>query len=186
MGSSDSSGRKPDARQPPEYLVVGRILRPHGLRGLMVFQPFSDLVQNLVPANTVYIGSERIPVIIRDFQPHKARFLLSVEGCEDCNTAERWRGEVVHIRFEEAGPLTADVYYHWQILDLQVVTSEGKSLGKVVQILETGANDVYVVRDQNGAELLLPAIEEVILEVDLELSRMVVKLLPGLRPDSPR
>jgi 16S rRNA processing protein RimM len=185
MGSSDSSGRKPDARQPPEYLVVGRIVRPHGLRGLMVFQPFSDLVQSLVPSSTVYIGSERIPVIIHNFQPHKARFLLSVEGCEDSNTAERWRGEVVRIRFDEAGPLTEDVYYHWQIFDLQVITSEGESLGKVVQILETGANDVYVVRDQDGVELLLPAIEEVILEVDLESSRMVVKLLPGLRPDSP-
>jgi 16S rRNA processing protein RimM len=185
MGSSDSSGRKPDARQPPEYLVVGRIIRPHGLRGLMVFQPFSDIVQNLVPSNTVYLGSERIPVIIRDLQPYKARFLLSVEGCEDSNTAERWRGEDVRIRFGDAGPLTEDAYYHWQILDLQVVTSKGESLGKVAQILETGANDVYVVRDQNGVELLLPAIEEVILEVDLELSRMVVKLLPGLRPDSP-
>ena len=185
MGSSDSSGRKPDARQPPEYLAVGRIVRPHGLRGLMVFQSFSDLVQNLVPSSTVYIGPERIPVIIRDLQPHKARFLLSIEGCVECKTAERWRGEVVHIRFDDAGPLTEDVYYYWQILDLQVVTSEGESLGTVVQILETGANDVYVVRDQNGAELLLPAIEEVILEVDLESSQMVVKLLPGLRPDSP-
>jgi len=186
MGSSDSSRRKSDARQPPEYLAVGRIVRPHGLRGVMVVYPFSDLVQNLVPSNTVYIGSKRIPVVIRNFQPHKARFLLTIEGCEDYDAAERWRGEIVHIRFDEAGPLTADVYYHWQILDLHVITSEGEPLGKVVQIIETGANDVYVVQDQNGAELLLPAIEAVILEVDLELSRMVVNLLPGLRPDSPR
>ena len=185
MSPPISSGRKPGARQPPEYLAVGHIVRPHGLRGLMVFQPFSDLVRNLVPSNTVYIGSERIPAIIRDFQPHKARFLLSIEGCEDFNTAERWRGETVHIRFDDAGPLTEGVYYHWQILDLQVITKGGESLGKVVQILETGANDVYVVRGQDGVELLLPAIEEVILEVDLESSRMVVKLIPGLRPDSP-
>ncbi len=167
-------------RQPPEFLDVGRILRPHGLRGELVFQAFSELVQILEPSTEIYLGSENTSVIVSAIRPHHARYLLSVEGCEDRNTAEKWRGEMVRIRFEQAKPLQEGVYYHWQILDLPVFTTEGDQLGKIVEILETGANDIYVVRDEQDHEILLPAIKNVILKVDLENSKMVVELPPGL------
>jgi len=104
-----------------------------------------------------------------------------IEGCTDRNKAERWRGAEIKIRFEEAQPLEAGVYYHWQILGLKVVTEQGGELGTVQEILETGANDVYIVRSEAGGELLLPAIPDVILEVNLEAARMIVRLIPGLR-----
>lgn len=172
-------------RLPPEHLAVGRIVRPHGVRGVLVVKAFSELIQILAPSTTIYLGSEKTPAIVGMFQPHQDRFLLTLEGCNDRQAAECWRGIVIYIRFEDARPLSEDVYYHWQILDLQVFTEEGEFLGKVAQILETGANDVYVVKDEDGVELLIPAIESVILEVDLDLSRMVVNMLPGLRPVSP-
>jgi 16S rRNA processing protein RimM len=107
---------------------------------------------------------------------------LLLEGCEDRDSAEHWREQTIFIRLEEAEPLPEGVYYRWQILGLDVVSDQDEPLGKVEQILETGANDVYLVRDESGNELLLPAIESVILQVDLERGRLLVHLLPGLRP----
>jgi 16S rRNA processing protein RimM len=90
---------------------------------------------------------------------------------------------VVRIRFELAKPLQEGVYYHWQILDLPVFNTEGDLLGTIVEILETGANDIYVVKDEQDGEILLPAIKDVILKVDLETNRVVVDVPAGLLPE---
>ncbi len=184
MNSPDPPSEDLHARRPPEFLDVGRIVRPHGLRGELVLQAFSELVQILEPSTEIFLGSEHVPMIVSAIRTHHSRYLLSIEGCEDRNEAEQLRGEVVHIRFEQAKPLQEGVYYHWQILDLPVFTSEGDLLGKVVEILETGANDIYVVKDEQGGEILLPAIEDVILKVDLERSRMIVDVPQGLLPEA--
>jgi 16S rRNA processing protein RimM len=181
MNSPDLPLREQQTRQPPEYLDVGLILRPHGIHGELVLQPFSDLVQILKPSIQIHLGSERIEVVIRGIRPHHSRYLLSIEGCEDRDTAEKWRDEVVCIRSAEVKPLPEGIYYHWQILEMQVFTVEGDLLGTIVEILETGANDVYVVKDQHDGEILLPAIKDVVLEVDLEASRMIVDVPSGLR-----
>jgi 16S rRNA processing protein RimM len=94
--------------------------------------------------------------------------------------AEAYRDADLQVRLEDAAPLPEGVYYHWQILGLQVVTEQGESLGELVEILETGANDVYVVRDAEGRERLLPAIRSVVAQVDEQAGRLVVRPLPGL------
>ena len=185
MGFVDNQARNSHARQPPEFLAVGRVVRPHGVRGQLLVEGFSEQISLIIPSATIFLGSDYKPAVVGAFRPHKSRFLLLIEGCEDRETAEQWRGEVVQIRYEDVEPLPEHVYYHWQILGLQVFTSEGEYLGTVNQILETGANDVYLIQDEQGAELLLPAIESVIINVDPEYCRMVVNLLPGLRSDSP-
>ncbi|UCF62528.1 MAG: 16S rRNA processing protein RimM [Anaerolineaceae bacterium] len=171
------------ARRPPEFLDVGRIVRPHGLKGELVLEPFSELVHILEPSTEIQLGSEHNPVIVSAIRPHHSRYLLSIEGCEDRNAAEMLRGEVVRIRFEQAKPLQEGVYYHWQILDLPVFTSEGDFLGTIVEILETGANDIYMVKDERGEEILLPAIKDVILKVDLESAKIIVDVPTGLLPE---
>jgi 16S rRNA processing protein RimM len=181
MGFSDHQAKKPDARQPPEHLAVGRIVRPHGVRGELRILALSDLFEGIEPSTTIYLGQGKIPAVVSSIRPHKEGYLLTLEGCEDRDTAEQWRGDTVYLAFTDAAALPEDTYFHWQILDLEVKTEEGEILGKVVDIIETGANDVYVVADESGSELLLPAIASVILRVDLEQSRMVVNLLPGLR-----
>jgi 16S rRNA processing protein RimM len=184
MGSIDNQTRNSRARQPPEFLAVGRVVRPHGVRGQLLVEGFSEQISLIIPSTIIFLGSDYTPSVVCAFRPHKNRFLLLLEGCEDRDTAEHWRGEVVHIRYEDVKPLPEHVYYHWQILGLQVFTTDGECLGSVTQILETGANDVYLIHDEHGAELLLPAIESVIMSVDLDNCRMVVNLLPGLRSDS--
>ncbi len=181
MGSTPSH-QQSGARQPPEFLVVGRVVRPHGIRGAMSVEPQSTLIDAIRPGDVIYLGSWSSPQRVRSLSTHRGRKLLMIEGCTDRNQAERWRGAEIKIRFEEAQPLEADVYYRWQILGLKVITEQGAELGTVQDILETGANDVYIVKDEVGDELLLPAIPDVILEVDLEAERMIVRLMPGLRP----
>ncbi len=177
MAAKDPGGH------PPEDLVVGRIVRPHGIRGMLLVEALTEVIQSLKPSSEILLGSDKVPVVVRAFRPHRARFLLAIDGCEDRDAAERWRGDDIFVRFDDVDPLPEGVYYHWQILGLEVVTEEGEVLGTVERILETGANDVYVVRSDTGEELLVPAIESVILRVDLEESLITVHLIPGLRPD---
>ena len=96
--------------------------------------------------------------------------------------AESLRGETIYCEVERAAELLDGRYFHFQIIGLEVVTLENEILGEVVEIVETGANDVYVVRRQSS-EILLPATREIILDIDLERNAMTVNLIPGLRGD---
>jgi 16S rRNA processing protein RimM len=89
----------------------------------------------------------------------------------------------IRLPFEQVEPLPEGQFYYWQILGLKVTTSDGQHLGEVVQILETGANDVYIVRDQEGQDQLIPAINQVIKRIDLDNGNLEVQLIPGLLDD---
>ncbi len=162
---------------------MGRIVRPHGVHGAMVVEADEGSIQSIIPSSLIYIGPEKTPKIVRSVRPHRGRFIVRIEGCEDRHTAERWRDAEVFLSFGDTEPLREHEYYHWQIIGLTVQTEDGARLGRLEQIIETGVNDVYLVRTDSGKEVLLPAIESVIREVDLEGERMVVHLLPGLLPD---
>ena len=167
-------------RQPREYLAVGRVLRPHGVRGGLMVRAYSEAIRSLEPDSPVLLGEDRRPEQVQSIRPHRGQFLLYLRGCSDREMAETFRDADVQVRLEDAAPLPEGVYYHWQILGLQVVTEQGQSLGELVEILETGANDVYVVRDAAGRERLLPAIRSVVAQVDEQAGRLVVRPLPGL------
>jgi 16S rRNA processing protein RimM len=166
------------ARPPGETLAVGRIVRPHGVRGGLVLEPYSDLVTVLVPGIRVFLGEAQREGKVAGFRPHGGRYLLELEGCLTREEAEAWRSAEVRVAAAQVEALPAGTYFHWQILGLTVVTEQGDVLGQVVEILATGGNDVYVVRGER--EVLLPATDEVILQVDPAGGRMVVHLLPGM------
>lgn len=182
MGTDDKRIQGKPARQPAEYLAVGRVIRPHGIRGALKVIALSELVRTLEPAVRVFLGEGKIQAVVRAFRRHGKDFLLFLEGCETRTEAERFRDCIVHVLLEDTEPLADGVFYYWQILGLQVISRDGSYLGEVVEILETGANDVYIVRNESGQEFLVPAIASVILEVDLENSQLIIDLLPGLIP----
>jgi 16S rRNA processing protein RimM len=126
-------------------------------------------------------GQEPMPWRLASYRLHKGRALLSVEGVADREAAAALRGYLVQVPIEYAIPLEEDEYYEHQILGLGVESDEGEVLGEVIEVLYTGANEVYVVRADDGREILIPAIEPVVREVDLEEGRMVVHLMEGLR-----
>ncbi len=168
----------------PRYLVVGRILRPHGVRGELRVEVITSSPERLNQHAYFFLASPDHPEAVRRYpvekvRLHRGRLLLKLGGCDDRNGADELRGMLVQIPIEEAVPLEEGEYYHFQLLGVRVETEDGEWLGQVVKVLETGANDVYVVRGSRG-EMLLPAVDELVLELDLDSKRMVVHLLPGM------
>ncbi|MBC7317056.1 MAG: 16S rRNA processing protein RimM [Chloroflexi bacterium] len=163
-----------------EYLVIGQIVAPRGVRGELKVRCESEDPQRFLSLKEVFLGEGRARFAVRAVRFFKGQILLQLHGIEDRNEAERWRDAYVQIPIEEGLPLGENEYYYHQIEGLTAVTEEGEVLGQVVEILPTGANDVYVVRGERE-EILLPAIREVILRVDLEKGLLVVHLLEGLR-----
>jgi 16S rRNA processing protein RimM len=110
---------------------------------------------------------------------HKDRVLLTLRGCADRTSAEELRGLLVQIPIEEAMPLPEDEYYPHEIVGLDVMTTDGEDLGRVSEIIFTNANEVYVIIGPRG-QILLPAIAEVIDNIDLDAGQMTVRLMEGL------
>lgn len=128
----------------------------------------------------IVVGPDMTPRRLQSARPYRKQLLLKMEGIETPEQAAAvLQGQYLYVPLAQAMPLGKDQYYHYQILGLEVVTGEGVRLGPIVEILETGANDVYVV-DADTQEILIPALAHVVQEVDLEHRRMVVTLPPGL------
>jgi len=181
MSPTEPSKKSDAARQPPSFLAVGRVVRPHGVRGGLVAEPVSEAMLGLEAGAEVLLGENHTPMVFQEMRRHGQRWLLWLDGIDSREQAEALRGAEIALPLGVVPPLPEGTYYWWQILGLRVVSDEGQELGQVDEILETGANDVYSVRDMTGAELLIPAIESVILDVDLEVGEIKVHLIPGLR-----
>jgi 16S rRNA processing protein RimM len=180
MPAEKSRSNKSRARSRPTFVAAGRVVRPHGLRGDLLVASVSELIRSLQPGSPVFLGPDREAAQVASCRLHGTRWLLRLEACHDRDRAERWRGAEVAVRVDDLPPLPEGEYFYWQILGLQVVTEEGRVLGTVEEIIETGANDVYIVRAPDQPEILLPAIQSVVRQVDLAAGQIRVHLLPGL------
>ena len=169
----------------PRFLVIGKVIGAHGIGGELKVRVISKDPNRFGRMEQIYIGldeHEPEPRTLERFRLHKGYALLKLAGIGDRDAAASLRGYLLHVPFKDAIPLEEGEYYQFQILDLEVWTVLGEHLGKVAEIIETGANDVYVVRGTfpGHQEILIPAIESVVLEIDLEGARMVVELPEGL------
>ncbi len=164
----------------PVYLAVGLLRRPHGVRGDLLLTVMTDFPERLRPGTLLYVGDEKRAIKITRRRPHNDGILIGLEGVPNAEQAARFTGKTVFVPAEGRPPLPEGEYYHHQIIGLTVFDEDGRNLGVVVEIIETGANDVYVVRGEEGREVLLPALKQVLLEINLEEKRMKVHLLPGL------
>ena len=179
MDRPDSRGSGKQCVPEPRFLAIARVVKPWGVRGeikLEVLTGFPDQIERL---KRVYVGSKAVPHDVAHFHWHSGELLLQLADVRDRNAAELLRGQLVQIPHEEAVPLKPGEYYERQIIGLHVTTTEGEPLGQVVEVLATGANDVYVVQGPRG-QVLLPARVEVVRSIDLEAGTMTVTLLPGL------
>jgi 16S rRNA processing protein RimM len=164
----------------PAFLAVGKVRRPHGVSGDVLVELYTDFPERLQPRTMVYAGENYLPLMINRQRSHNAGVLLAFDDYSTPEQVGRFRNQILYIKSGEAEELPAGEYYFHQLLGLSVYDETGELLGEVTEIMETGANDVYVVTNDVGRELLLPAIAEVILEVDLNSKSMKVHLLPGL------
>ncbi len=160
----------------PVFLAVGRLRRPHGINGEILMDVMTAFPERLRARKTVFLGEEHQPARITHVRKMGlTTMLISLEGFTDSDQAGTLRNKMVFVRAENLPELPEGEYYHHQLLGLRVVEESGKDLGFLTEIMETGANDVYVVVDPDGQETLLPAIEAVILGVDLERREMKVR-----------
>jgi len=164
----------------PAFLAIGRVLRPHGVRGELRVEIHTDYPERFGVYGQVYLGPDYMRYEIEAHRFHQGRVLLKLREVIDRTAAEALRGQWVYIATEDAVPLAEGEVYLHQMLGLRVVTVEDEELGEVVDLIETGANLVYVVRGMQG-ETLLPDIPEVIERIDLEAGELVVRLMEGLR-----
>jgi len=173
--SSGSNG--PELR----YLAIGKISRAHGLRGEVSVTVLTEFPERFETTEQVYLGDQfqAVPYRVVGHRWHKHNVLLLLEGVSDRTQAEQLRGQYVQVPLDEAIPPPAGTCYLYQLYGLQVITTAGQQLGTIVDIIETGANDVYVVENQDR-QILLPAIAEVIQTVDLDQGQVIVQLIDGL------
>ncbi|HDN79898.1 MAG: 16S rRNA processing protein RimM [Chloroflexi bacterium] len=165
----------------PKYISIGRVVAPWGDRGEVKVKVLTDFPERFALLEKVYIGKTARPFQVKGFRFHKGFAILQLEGFHTRSQAEALRGQFIQIPIEEVMPLEEGEYYEFEIIGLEVRTEEGKFLGKVKEIIYTGANDVYVVEGPEG-EVLIPAIEDVILDINLAEGRMTVRLMEGLLP----
>jgi 16S rRNA processing protein RimM len=169
----------------PGFVAVGFVRGPHGLLGELKVELLTDHPQRFQRGATLWAGDRTYAV--RSSRMHQKTLLLQIEGINARGQAEALRDLLLEIPETELPALAEGEYYRYQLLGMEVVDAEGQSLGHIEEVLDTGANDVYAVRNSDG-ELLLPAIDTVIRGVDLAAGRMVVEVPAGLerRPATTR
>ncbi|MDZ4762947.1 MAG: ribosome maturation factor RimM [Chloroflexota bacterium] len=168
----------------PRYLMIGEVLRPHGIRGELRIRILTDYPERITRDKTVYLGTDvnavAKPYTVEGMRMNQEYGLLKLVGINSRETADLLRQLFVLIPLEEAIPLEDGEVYLYELIGMNVQTEDGTPLGELVDVLETGANDVYVVASPQYGEVLLPAIDQCILKIDGDANLMTVHLLDGL------
>ncbi|MCY3657278.1 MAG: ribosome maturation factor RimM [Chloroflexi bacterium] len=176
--SGGADARTRQARESRGRVAVGRINATWGLRGHVKVTPLTSNPKRIQPGEVLLVRGE--PREVLDVRYPKGFPCVVFAGYEDATAASALRGTLIEIAEADLPDLGQDEYYVHDLVGLEVVSAAGERLGRLAEVLRTGANDVYIVRRKGERDLLLPAIGDVIAEVDLDGGRMVVELLPGL------
>ena len=162
---------------PPEFLIVGRILAPWGIKGEVKVEVLTDFPERFTPRKAVYLDAR--PLEIESCRYHKHHLILKLVSIDSIEGAEKLRGQDLTIPNSELHRLPEGQYYAFQLIGLKVVTTEGQILGNIMDIMTTPGNDVYIVEGKRG-EILIPAIEDIVKSIDLKKGRMVIEAIKGL------
>lgn len=165
-----------------DYLRVGVISSTHGIKGEVKIFPTTDDPNRFKVLKQVMLdtGKDLIPLEIEGVKFFKQMVILKFKGIDNINDIEKYRGKDLLVSRENAVKLEKDEYFIYDLIDSEVYTDEGNKLGILTEILTTSANDVYVVKMENGKEVLLPSIKECILDIDVESKKIIVHLMNGL------
>ncbi|TAK14387.1 MAG: 16S rRNA processing protein RimM [Anaerolineae bacterium] len=164
----------------PEFLLVGVVRRPHGVKGEVLLSVETDFPERLQPDTVLYVGEQHEPHTLTSRRGHNDGLLVRFDDHARREDVDGWNNLNVYVRTDDRPPLPEGQYYLHQLLGLKVVTEDGATLGTVTEVLDTGANSVYVVNTPEGKEILLPAIPDVVLTVDVPGGIMTVRLMDGL------
>lgn len=173
---------KPEDRMPRDgFRAVGVIERARGLKGEVKALPLTDFPERFEPGARIFVGGQ--PRLVERCNWQKGRIYLYLDGVSDRESAEALRGELIEIPEDETPQTDEPFWYIDQIEGLRVVEASGMELGTIREVLRTGANDVYVVERGHRRDVLVPALSDVVLDVDIDAGTMTVDLPSGLLPD---
>jgi len=149
----------------PEFITIGKILSPSGIKGQLKVEVATDFPQRFAPSSKVYINHQ--PATIDSVEWRKAQAIIKLNTIDSIEDAEKLRGQLLEIHHGQLQILPEGQYYHFQLIGLEVLTTQGESLGEITEILTTSSTDTYVVNGARG-EILIPAIEDVVRYIDLD------------------
>ena len=165
-----------------EYFEIGQIVNTSGLKGILKIKPFTDDIKKFSNLKTIYIKTKSG---LTEFKIEQVRYvknmvMLKLAGIDTVEEAEKYRNLYIKVLRDQEEELEEGSYYVVDILGCKVNTDANQELGKIVDVFQTGSNDVYVVKDEQGKQILLPAIKHVIKNVDIKNKIITVHLLEGL------
>lgn len=164
-----------------EWATIGKIVAPFGISGELKIRPFTDIPDRFASLEAVYLSSDYSRHVIKGVRPYKGdMLLLRLEGVNDATIAGTLRNYDLCIPSDELAELPPDAYYQHDILGLQVFRLDERFVGVISEILSTGGNDVYVINADDGRQFLIPAIKNVIKQVDLVRRVMYIDPMKGL------
>lgn len=165
-----------------KQLQIGVISSTHGVRGEVKVFPTTDDVTRFRQLKKVYLdtGREMLPLEIQNVKFFKQFAILKFKGIDNINDIEKYRGKSLMIDREDAVDLDEDEYFIADMIGMKVCTEDGSEFGTLKDVMETGANDVYIIDSLEHGEVLIPAIRECILDVDMDEERMTIHLMEGL------
>jgi 16S rRNA processing protein RimM len=166
-------------------VVVGRITRPHGVRGELTVMVLSEVPGRFDAGATVFLESGRA-LTIATSRPHKDRVLVTFSEVTDRESADALRGAVLVVAEYSSPALAEGSWWDHQLVGCSVFTESGIELGELRQVIHTAANDVWSAVDGSGVETLIPVLRDVLISVDTDTRRIVVREIPGLTiPEAP-
>lgn len=164
----------------PRWIAVGRITRTHGVKGEVAVLPLSEIESRFEPGSTIFLDERQDrPLTVASSRPHRQRLLVSFHEVGDRTAAEELRGHYLFVPSSSAPPLPEGEYWAHDLVGCEVWTEEGRLLGAVGEVIHGPANDVWAIKGQ-GVEVLIPALKDVVHEVDTAGRRIVVREVPGL------
>ena len=183
LSEPDLTGTGSPNKGEPFYLTVGRLGKPHGLDGGAIFYIITDFPERLKKGKQVFIGEEKIKAHIKNVEDHHRGLIFHFEEFSTIDEIEKYKSQYVYVDSHELPKLPKGEYYHHQLIGLTVFDLTGNKIGQITEILETGANDVYLIKNDDNKEILFPALLKLIDKIDLENKLMVVKPLEYYNQD---
>jgi 16S rRNA processing protein RimM len=166
---------------PESLLLVGKVVRPHGTDGLLKINSYAESAETFTKVEVVHlkgVSGEFVEFRVMSIKPHKKAFLLNLEGLKTLEKAEQHRGAEIYVSKDCLLRDEGDYFWH-ELIGLKVYSLNGRFIGRIRHILSTGSNDIFIV-GEGKEEVLIPAIHEVVKQIDLEDKRMIISEMEGL------